>query len=215
MTWAVCPTDTFSQGSVEGTIRLLPPASGVPPSARYQLKSTGPVDVSIPRRAIVFLEGNFPSATDQPTAGDLPPLTMEQKNFQFSPRLLAIRRGSRVAFPNLDDDYHNVFSYSKAKEFDLGRYRKDERAPTLVFDKTGIVELGCEIHEHMQAIIVVLDTPYFTSTDIDGRYRLENLPAGKFTLKVWLNKKTTWSESVELKAGQKLRVDFPPPAPAQ
>ena len=204
------PGNARAQATIEGAVRLPAPAAGAPPTARYQMKTSGGVDTSVTRRSVVFLEGN-----SIPAPADMPLVRMEQKNFQFNPRLLAIQRGTRVTFPNLDDDYHNVLSYSKAKEFDLGRYRKEERSPTLAFDKAGVVELGCEIHEHMQATIIVLDTPYFTSTDTDGHYRLENLPAGKFTLKAWLNKKTTWSEPIELKSGQVLRVDFPPPAPPQ
>ena len=77
---------------------------------------------------------------------------MLQQHFQFLPAVLPVQTGTLVEFPNLDDSYHNVFSYSKAKRFDLGRYRKDEKPPAIVFDKPGAVKLYCEIHEHMRAI---------------------------------------------------------------
>jgi len=127
------------------------------------------------------------------------------------PGTLAVQKGSKIVFPNQDDDYHHVFSYSKTKEFDVGRYRKGESTPSVVFDKAGVVRVGCEIHEHMRAYIVVLDTPHFKTTEPSGKYRLElkNIPDGKYTLKAWVNEKTTWEQPVELKEGATLQVDFP------
>ena len=84
-----------------------------------------------------------------------------------------------MEFPNLDDTYHNIFSYSPAKRFDLGRYPPNEKpTPSQIFDRAGLVTLRCDIHEHMRGLILVLDTPYFTITDPDGHYRLTKLPAG-------------------------------------
>jgi hypothetical protein len=131
-----------------------------------------------------------------------------QEHFQFSPAVLPILVGTAVEFPNLDDSYHNVFSYSKAKRFDLGRYRKDEKPAAITFDKAGVIKLYCEIHPHMRATVLVLDTPHFTRTDTNGNFRLEHLPAGQFTLKVWLNEKTERERAVTLTDGAALRVDF-------
>lgn len=133
---------------------------------------------------------------------------MEQKNFQFHPGVLPIQKGTVVEFPNLDEDYHNVFSFSKVKRFDLGRYRKDEKPATQTFSQPGVVKLYCEIHEHMRGAILVVDTPYFTVTDASGKFRLDNLPAGNFTLKVWVNEKTTLSQPVALAEGQTARIQL-------
>ena len=115
-----------------------------------------------------------------------------------------------VEFPNLDDTYHNIFSYSPAKRFDLGRYRPDERPiPTQTFDKPGLVTLRCDIHEHMRGLILVVDTPHFVTTDADGRYRLSGLPPGKHTLKAWIDSKTTHERAIEVKSGSTVRADFP------
>jgi hypothetical protein len=115
-----------------------------------------------------------------------------------------------VEFPNLDDTYHNIFSFSPAKRFDLGRYRADERpVPSVVFDTPGLVTLRCDIHEHMRALILVVPTPYFVVTDPEGRFRLGELPAGRFVLKAWVNSKTTHQKPVELRDGETMRVDFP------
>ena len=119
--------------------------------------------------------------------------------------------GTRVEFPNFDDTYHNIFSFSPAKRFDLGRYRSDEKpVPSVVFDEAGPVTLRCDIHEHMRALILVLPTPHFVITDADGRYRLGGLPPGHYTVRAWLDSKTsTPAQPVELKDGATVQVNFP------
>src|ERR1041384_1631912 len=127
----------------------------------------------------------------------------------FAPDLVAVAIGGTVAFPNLDDTYHNVFSYSKTKRFDLGRYRKDEKPTTVVFDKPGAVTIHCEIHERMRGTILVLETPYFQKTDTAGKYRLEHLPPGSYVLKAWVAGDDVRQHPAELKTGMTLHVDFP------
>jgi plastocyanin len=157
--------------------------------------------------AVVYLEGNFSPVT---TTNATVSAKVVQEHFQFSPAVLPVQTGTAVEFPNLDDSYHNVFSYSKTKRFDLGRYRKDEKPAAVVFDKAGVVKLYCEIHEHMRATILVLDTPHFTKSDTNGNFRLEHLPAGKFTVKAWLDEKRQLDRAVELSDGATLRIDFAP-----
>jgi hypothetical protein len=109
----------------------------------------------------------------------------------------------------LDNTYHNVFSFSPTKRFDLGRYRPDERpVPSQVFDKPGLVTLRCDIHEHMRGLILVLDTPYFVTSGPDGSFRLGGLPAGHYTLKAWISSKTTLEKPVDLKGGT-THLNFP------
>jgi plastocyanin len=191
-----------AQTAVEGMVRLLPAVSVAPTVSRYtpNTPAPGPPD---PPAAVVYLEGSFPSRTNAVAR-------MEQRRYQFSPGVLAIQRGTRVEFPNLDDAYHNVFSYSKAKRFDLGRYRKGETPASQVFDQPGVVKLYCEIHQHMKAVILVLDTPYFVTTE-QGRYKLDlkGVPAGRYALKAWIDEKTTWERMIEVKAGAVTRMDFP------
>jgi len=191
-----------AQAVIEGTVAL-PPAAAVPVSkARYPLAASYTVGPPDPPVAVVYLEGDFP----RPPAARA---AMAQHHYQFAPGLLAVPRGSVVAFPNLDDEYHSVFSYSKTKRFDLGRYARDETPAELTFDQAGVVRLFCEIHDHMRGTIVVLDTPYFTKTDADGRYRLPNLPPGRHRLKAWLDEDRVLEQPVELEARSTLRVDFP------
>jgi hypothetical protein len=133
-----------------------------------------------------------------------------QKDLSFVPALLPIQKGTKVEFPNEDDTYHNIFSYSPAKRFDLGRYRKEEHPiPSVMFDQPGLITLRCDIHEHMRGLILVLDTSHFVITDPEGHYRLTNLPRGKFTLKAWIDSRTTKAQPVEIKGTSALHVDFP------
>lgn len=191
--------------TIEGRVALPPVKAQALTPARYQNKIVGEVGPPEPPRAVVYLEGEFPAETRT----NVTPVQMEQKRFQFAPGLLVVQKGTAVEFPNLDDTYHNVFSYSKPKRFDLGRYRKDEKPAALVFDKPGVIKLFCEIHEHMRGTILVVDTPFFVRTDTAGTYRLRDLPAGKYTLKAWADEKLTWEQPVELQEGTALRVDFP------
>jgi len=205
---ALCAATGLHAGAViEGELAL-PPTAPPPANQRYQLKA-GEVGRPEPRTAVVYLEGDLALATT--TDGVKPAAVVPQKSYQFLSGLTPVQKGTTVEFPNQDNDFHNVFSYSKPKRFDLGRYRRDEKAPTVTFDQPGVVKLYCEIHEHMRATILVLDTPHFVKTTPEGRFRLENLPAGKFTLKAWLDEKTVLERPVELKEGERLKVDFGQP----
>ena len=86
----------------------------------------------------------------------------------------------------MDEEFHNVFSYSKPRRFDLGRFRKDEKSPNVVFDKPGLVKIYCEIHQHMRCRLLVLDTPWFVLTDGQGRFKITGIPAGEYQLKAML-----------------------------
>lgn len=110
--------------------------------------------------------------------------SMAQKDKRFVPTVLAVQVGDTVSFPNLDPYFHNVFSYSKVKKFDLGRYAEGESAD-VVFDKPGVAQVYCEIHTSMRAYIHIFDTPYFTVSDEQGRFKVDNIPAGTYRLRVW------------------------------
>jgi hypothetical protein len=194
----------FGQAVVEGTVVL--PKTHVAPviNKRYGIVARGGVLSPYPPVAVVYLEGVFPRPEPQPTA------RMAQSNLEFVPVLLPVQVGTRVEFPNFDDTYHNIFSYSTPKRFDLGRYRSDERPiPSEVFDVPGLVVLRCDIHEHMRGLILVLATPHFALSDATGRYRLEGLPAGRYALKAWIDSQTTLERPVEIGPNAVLHVDFP------
>jgi truncated hemoglobin YjbI len=109
---------------------------------------------------------------------------MEQRNRQFAPRLLVVPVGSTVTFPNFDTVYHNVYSRSDIKSFDLGLY-KNGQAREMVFDKEGIIRLGCNLHANMSAHIAVVSAPHYTITDGQGRFNFKSLEPGRYKLRAW------------------------------
>jgi plastocyanin len=203
---AAIATRLHGQTAVEGTVQLPKATSELGINQRYQTSGELPIAPMNPPAAVVYLEGDF-SRMPRPAANTH--AQMPQKNIMFTPDLVAVLVGTTVEFPNLDDTYHNVFSYSKPKRFDLGRYRKDDKAATILFDKPGTVTLHCDIHDRMRGTILVLESPFFTKTDSAGRYRLDHLPAGNYLLKAWVTDRDVRERSVELKKGATLRIDFP------
>jgi len=192
------------QAVIEGRVELPETHAAPVVNKRYEILTKGGVIAVNPPVAVVYLEGSFPKPAKPPVA------QIAQKDLLFVPALLAVQVGTRVEFPNFDNTYHNIFSFSPAKRFDLGRYRSDEKpVPSQVFDVAGAVTLRCDIHEHMRGLILVLETPHFVTSDTEGRFRLSGLPAGHFKLKAWLNSKTTLELPVELKANSTLNVNLP------
>jgi plastocyanin len=146
-------------------------------------------DVSMPRshdptdrrRSVVYLETAPRAAFEQ--REDVR-VKLDQRNEAFVPHVLAIVAGTTVDFPNNDKTYHNVFSLSPTKPFDLGRYAVGH-SKSVRFDRPGIVRVFCDIHSHMSAFILVFAHRHFTVTDEEGRYRLENVPPGTYTVVAW------------------------------
>jgi plastocyanin len=143
----------------------------------------GPTD----RRSVVYLDPAPRAAFD---AREEPRPRLDQRNETFVPHVLAIVAGTIVDFPNNDRTYHNVFSLSKTKTFDLGRYAAG-RSKAVKFDKPGIVRVFCDIHSHMSAFILVFAHRHFSLASEDGAYRLENVPPGTYNV-------VAWNESVPL-----------------
>jgi hypothetical protein len=130
--------------------------------------------------AVVFVDAP-PVHTPQPP---LDQATMDQISKTFVPHVLPIVVGTEVRFPNRDQISHHVYSFSRTKNFELPLY-KGENAPPVIFDKPGVVKIGCNIHDWMSAIILVLPTPHFAMTDAQGRFKLTGLPPGTYTLVAW------------------------------
>jgi plastocyanin len=133
------------------------------------------------RRSVVYLETAPRAAFEQ---SEDRRARMDQRNERFVPHVLAIVAGTHVDFPNGDNTYHNVFSLSKTKEFNLGRYAVG-KSKAVRFERPGIVRVFCDIHSHMNAFILVFAHRYFAMTDDEGRYRIDNVPPGTYTVAVW------------------------------
>src|SRR6187455_548359 len=201
---SVIPASLFAAAAIEGHVDLPTSHSAPVQAKRYEIVTKAGVLSTQPPLAVIYLDGTFPRPASLPTK------EVEQRDLTFIPALLPIEVGTRVQFPNLDDTYHNIFSYSPVKRFDLGRYRPEERPiPAVMFDQAGLVTLRCDIHEHMRGLILVLNTPYFVMSDTAGRFRLDKLPAGRYTLKAWIDSRTTREKPIELKDGQTVHVDLP------
>ena len=147
-----------------------------------------PADLGMPaaasptdRRSVVYLDPAPRGAFD---ARDEPRARIDQRNERFVPHVLAIVAGTTVDFPNSDLTYHNVFSLSRTKSFDLGRDAVG-KSKSVRFDKPGIVRVFCEIHSHMSAFILVFAHRYFAVTEPDGTYHMPNVPPGNYNAFVW------------------------------
>lgn len=112
------------------------------------------------------------------------PAVITQKGEEFHPYVTPVVVGTRVNFPNEDSIQHQVYSQSEAKTFDIPLYRGAPKDAVL-FDKAGVVTLGCNIHDWMKAYVVVLATPYFSKAGDDGKATIGQLPAGRYHLEVW------------------------------
>jgi len=132
---------------------------------------------------------------------------MDQRNETFVPHVLAITAGTTVEFPNSDRIYHNVFSLSKTRSFDLGRYATG-RSKSIRFDRPGIVRVFCEIHSHMNAFILVFSHPFFAMTDSGGHYRIENVPPGSYNVIAWNEGLASDPKPLVVPDGSAAELDF-------
>jgi hypothetical protein len=133
---------------------------------------------------VVAIASSRDAAPREPAAQLPSPAVMDQIERRFVPYILVIPTGTAVAFPNSDTVAHQVYSFSAARRFQLALYRGHAHPP-LIFDKPGLVVLGCNIHDDMLAYIYVTQSPYFGKTGADGRLVLDALPAGDFELRLW------------------------------
>lgn len=130
--------------------------------------------------AVVFLESPAAKAAARPATG----AEIAQSARQFAPSVTVVPVGSSVHFPNRDTVRHHVYSFSPTKTFELKLYTGTPANPVL-FDKAGVVVLGCNIHDHMIAWVLVVETPYYGKTNDQGLLTLNNVAAGAYRLRSW------------------------------
>jgi plastocyanin len=128
--------------------------------------------------------------------------TLDQIDKQFVPSMLPIAIGTEVQFPNHDQIYHHVYSFSRVKSFDLPLY-KGEAIPSVTFDQPGVVDVGCNIHDWMSAVILVVPSPHYATTDANGQFVLSGLPSGIYSLVSWHER----SRSKIADTAQQVRLD--------
>ena len=165
--------------------------------------------------AVVFVQ-KMPTGAAKPTAKAT--AVMDQVQKEFVPHVLPVVVGTEVSFPNHDQIHHHVYSFSRTQTFEIPLY-KGEAAPPVLFDKVGAVKLGCNIHDWMSAVILVVPTPYFAVTGADGSFTIADVPPGTYSLVAWhegsKEKVEDTAQSVQVGAGN-AEVSFslvvsPPP----
>ena len=204
-----------STGSVDGSVTL----SRELASRRVRLriyaepgKGATPPSQAAPElkdeyaNVVVYLEGVKTAASPAKTPA------MRQKDERFLPHVLPILQGTTVEFPNDDEIFHNVFSLSGPKKFDLPKYPAGA-SRSVTFPRTGVVNVFCHIHTDMSAVILVLDNPFFVTPGEDGRFSLPDVPPGEYTIVAWHERIKPVRQKVRIVAGQAASVRFNIPLP--
>ena len=197
--------------SVRGRVVIGIPVTARRPSAAYATRAVSqPVlaPVSELRHVVVFLK-DAPAASTEPTVVEI-----RQGDENFVPRVVAVPVGSEVQFPNDDPIYHNVFSLSRVKTFNLGRFPRGESKSVRV-TKPGVVKVFCEIHSHMTATIMVFNHPWFAVVGEDGRFELSNVPPGQREITAWHERLGAKDVAMRVESGRATEADFVLPVPAQ
>ena len=207
MVWlaSVSAPGAARNGAIRGRVEIRRVAASAGPRASVTgndvLKAP---DFTDKLRSVVYLETAPSGAFEQSDPGHA---VMDQRNETFVPHLLAITTGTIVDFPNSDRIYHNVFSLSKTKSFDLGRYAAG-RSQAVRFDRPGIVRVFCDIHSHMNAFILVFSHRFFAVTDADGRYHIDNIPPGTYNVVAWNEGLASEPRAAAVPDGGSTELDF-------
>jgi plastocyanin len=157
---------------------------------------------------VVYIDGPM---TNHVVAPGTTRKVLTQKDAMFHPHILPICVGTTVEWPNEDGIFHNVFSVSEPKSFDLGLYKsegKNAEVKRVPFDKTGRVDVFCSIHSDMHCVVLVLENTFFASTDSKGRYTLNDVPPGTYKLRAWHERLPPQTKVVTVTGTGELKVDF-------
>ncbi|OFW13540.1 MAG: hypothetical protein A3F70_18290 [Acidobacteria bacterium RIFCSPLOWO2_12_FULL_67_14] len=206
---ATPPAPVQDTASVRGQVEIGIPVAIRRPTSAYPTR-TVPTPRLAPeserRNVVVYLRDATPQAMKPVRA------SIRQRDETFTPRVVAVTVGSEVEFPNDDPIYHNVFSLSRARSFNLGRYPRGE-SRRVRFDRPGVVKVFCEIHSHMSATVMVFDHPWFTIPDDAGRFELPALPPGDRQITAWHERLGDTTVRVRVESGRTIETDFVLPVP--
>ena len=194
-----------STGTVSGTVTLTAARRAPLGTAAYGRRGVAPKPAAVgpeTRKVVVYLSGITPDATAAPMR-----VKVVQRGEQFVPPVTVVTVGSTVDFPNEDPFFHNVFSLSRARTFDLGRYPSGESRERS-FPRTGVVKVYCDIHSQMSALIMVLEHRWFTIPSEDGSFTLPPIPPGDYTLVAWHERIGEQRRRIQVTSGTNTRTAF-------
>ena len=189
-------------GAIEGVVTLEPPPPPRRTANRYAGGPTATHQIQ-PLPAVAYLRGSIAGAP--PGAGGRR-VSMVQRDTAFVPAAVVVQVGGTVDFPNLDPFFHNVFSYSSAQRFDLGRYLQPE-SKSVTLNELGFVDVFYEVHDFMRAVIVVTENAFHSVVGEDGTFRIEGVPEGEYTLAIWHADHETLERTVTVTSGITARVE--------
>jgi plastocyanin len=209
---AVVGPEAQQGGPVRGRVEIgIPITAKRPTSAAYPgrtVPAASLAPVSELLNVVVYLK-DAPARPVQPVHVEI-----RQRDESFIPHVVAVPVGSTVDFPNDDPIYHNVFSLSAAKNFNLGRYPRG-KSKSVTFDKPGLVRIFCDIHSHMSATVVVFNHPWFAVPDDSGRFQLPEVPPGDREITAWHERLGDTTLRIRVDSGRPTTADFTLPVPAK
>jgi plastocyanin len=202
-------------GDITGTVRAVPKAgteqAALATTAAYssrKFKFVEKVDYDAMRDFVVFLEGKVGTNAISTNVVQVTTARVAQKGAVFTPHVLPVVAGTTVEWPNHDDIFHNVFSDSEAKKFDLELYKGNPAEKRVMFDKPGKVDVYCSIHANMHCVVLVLENPYFAVSDADGKYTITNVPPGTYKLKAWHERLPADEQEIVVPTNGAVKADF-------
>lgn len=197
-------------GTIIGTVKAQPKPelaeAGAAAGGKYEsrkFKFVETVKYDDIKEFVVFIDSPMTNALPAPKTQRV----VTQKDATFRPHVMPVMVGTKVEWPNHDEIFHNVFSVSEAKEFDLGLY-KDPTIKDVTFHKPGRVDVFCSIHSQMNCVILVLKNPFFAATDSKGNFKIADVPAGTYKVKAWHERFPGQVKEITVPAAGEVRADF-------
>jgi plastocyanin len=212
---ALLASPTLFAGDITGTVRAEPKAgteqNSAATSAAYsnrKLKFAQRVDYSAMKDFVVGLEGKIGTNAMPTNIVEVTTTRIAQRGAVFTPHILPVVAGTTVEWPNNDDIFHNVFSDSDAKKFDLDLYKGNPPDKRVTFDRAGKVDVYCSIHADMHCIVLVMENPYFAVADAEGNFTITNVPPGTYKLKAWHERLPADEQEITVPTNGVVRADF-------
>jgi plastocyanin len=205
------PSSAQQQAAISGRVEIGIPVATRRPASAYPtraIRRTELAPASELRHVVVYLK-DAPAAPTTPVT-----LAIRQRDETFVPRVVAVPVGSYVEFPNDDPIYHNVFSLSRIRTFNLGRFPRGESRRER-FDKPGVAKVFCDIHSHMTATVMVFDHPWYAVPAENGEFEIPAAPPGDWRITAWHERLGDTTTDVRVEPGRPAGADFVLPVPRQ